>query len=64
VGTAGKILHFDGQYWWTFSSPTDLSLRAIWGSDGSHVWAVGSHNIILGFDGNEWSLFPILWTTY
>ena len=35
-------------------TPTDYSLRAIWGLHYRHVIAVGDHGTILFFDGNQW----------
>jgi Leucine-rich repeat (LRR) protein len=35
-------------------SPTDKSLRAIWGLNYRHVIAVGDSGTILFFDGNQW----------
>jgi len=35
-------------------TPTDRSLRAIWGLNYRHVIAVGDNGAILFFDGNQW----------
>jgi hypothetical protein len=36
--------------------PTTESLRAVWGSSSSDVWAVGSNGAIVHFDGATWRL--------
>ncbi|MFO0577293.1 MAG: hypothetical protein U1A78_25080 [Polyangia bacterium] len=57
----GTILRYDGERWTVVDlvrqfgfpdSPT--SLNAIWGSDASHVWAVGEGGAILRWDGSRW----------
>jgi len=35
-------------------TPTDRSLRAIWGLHYRHVFAVGDNGTLLFFDGNQW----------
>ncbi len=32
-------------------------LVAVWGSDSSHLWAVGEHSTSLRGDGREWTFF-------
>ena len=36
------------------TTPTEKSLRGIWGLNHQHVYAVGDAGIILKFDGSEW----------
>ncbi|KPA16603.1 protein containing Fibronectin, type III [Candidatus Magnetomorum sp. HK-1] len=36
------------------TTPTDKSLRGVWGLNHQHVFAVGDGGIILKFDGSQW----------
>ena len=54
----GLVLHFDGAAWSESAEVRNLStapLKALWGSSGSDVYAVGDAGTILHFDGATWS---------
>lgn len=57
VGDKGAIVHWDGASWTLAESPTSASLRAVWGTDASHVWA-GGDGVFLMFDGTAWKVIP------
>ncbi len=44
--------------WNVQSSGTTQHLYAIWGSDASHVWAVGAHGAVDTWNGSFWRLQP------
>lgn len=61
--TSGVIWHFDGTSW----SAQDLSgvnpdgvpvLFKVWGRSDNEVYAVGSNNTVLRFDGTSWTRIP------
>jgi photosystem II stability/assembly factor-like uncharacterized protein len=39
-------------------SPSGTTLRAVWGSGDSNVYAVGDNGLILRFDGSKWNTVP------
>ena len=58
-GVASVILHFDGGAWQPQYRQDDLSLRGVWGSSATDVYAVGFHFIGLGaallhYNGVAW----------
>ncbi|MFD0894047.1 choice-of-anchor D domain-containing protein [Luteolibacter ambystomatis] len=68
VGTdGGAIRHtIDGGLTWS-DQPTGLSgsttiFYAIWGTDASNVWAVGSGSTILRYNGTSWALQGLSFT--
>lgn len=43
--------------WCTYPSPmAEVTLRGVWGSGPSNVWAVGDRGLILHWDGINWSV--------
>ena len=54
------ILRFDGTGWSAMATATVVpgkgKLRAVWGSSGADVFAVGDDGVILHYDGNNWDL--------
>ncbi|MBN1205570.1 MAG: hypothetical protein JXB05_11680 [Myxococcaceae bacterium] len=65
VGAGGTILHWDGEEWTPFSSPTDRDLRAISGSGPDNIFAVGGREgdplpTIVQWDGTVWK--PARWS--
>mgnify|MGYP000926056622 CR=1 FL=1 len=54
------LLHFDGTTWTSPANDVAGSggMRAIWGSDASHAWAVGDMLQIVKWDGSTWSTDP------
>jgi hypothetical protein len=60
VGAYGTILHFDGTSWKMQPATSDYDPRAVWGSSGSDVYAVGTNygmgGMILHFDGTSWTM--------
>ena len=58
--TDGFVLHFDGCGWSKSPLPSaEPGLNAIWGADGSNLWAVGQHGIAVNWDGKYWSNAPV-----
>jgi len=53
VGTAGTILHFDGNVWSRANAPTSDLLRSVW-SSADEVWVVGDKTLN-HFDRSSWS---------
>jgi hypothetical protein len=58
------ITHFDGQQWITYhappATPSDIygfvnQVRAMWGSDPQHLWAVGDSGIVYFWNGSVWT---------
>jgi hypothetical protein len=52
-----KILHYDGNGWDILTTPLEertTILAGIWGTSPYNVYAVGSFNAILHWDGYEW----------
>lgn len=39
----------------TQTSPVTTTLRAIWGADAQHIFAVGDNAVILHYDGTSWA---------
>jgi hypothetical protein len=58
VGSAGRILQFNGSAWTSMTSPTSLSLSRVWGSGVNDVYAVGD-NVMVHFDGKTWQNVPL-----
>lgn len=56
VGTAGTILHHDGNAWSEVASKTSQTLRAVWGTGPSNVWAVGDNGTSVVYNGTSWLL--------
>ncbi|MCP4104740.1 MAG: hypothetical protein GY749_04260 [Desulfobacteraceae bacterium] len=57
AGSAGTILHFNGNEWTEMSASTLYYLRSIWGTSENNVFAVGEQGTILHYDGNENSIW-------
>lgn len=55
VGTAGTILHWDGDDWFPISSPTGNDLYDVHGLAPDNVVASGQ-DVILRWDGMSWSI--------
>jgi len=55
VGTAGTILHYDGDAWADMTSGASVDLHGVWGTASDNVFAVGDGGTILRYDGAEWS---------
>ena len=49
VGSAGTILHYDGNVWTTMTSGTTGIIGSVWGSSPSDVFAVGNNGLILHY---------------
>jgi hypothetical protein len=67
AGRDGFIWHFDGERWAEVALPDDLpvqqdgtlpALFKVWGRAADDVWAVGSHGLMLHYDGATWSIVP------
>jgi len=62
-GFSMAIMHYDGTTWEYVADALDPyqilpPLHAVWGSDATHVWAVGDQGIIVFWDGALWT--PVL----
>ena len=55
----GGVLHYSGDSWvWEETAEVDMVntvLIDVWGSSANSVYAVGSNNVILHYDGSKWS---------
>jgi hypothetical protein len=58
------ITHFDGQQWKTYHAPPPTpfdpigyinDVRAMWGSDPQHLWAVGDSGLVYFWNGSVWT---------
>lgn len=59
TGTPLSIEHYDGSSWNDVSDTLDPQgslppLNALWGSDATHVWAVGENGTIVFWNGTLW----------
>jgi hypothetical protein len=54
VGTAGKVLHYDGTEWKSQALPENVTLTSVWGTSETDVWAVGYAGKVFHYDGMEW----------
>jgi len=54
VGDNGVLAGWNGTTWLREPSPTQLTLRGIWGADG-HYFAVGDRGTFLELKGGEWT---------
>jgi len=58
-GVQYTILRFNGAGWSAMTTPTVVpgmgKLRAVWGTAGSDVFAVGDDGVILHYNGSNWS---------
>lgn len=54
VGANGRVLRYDGTQW-SSSQITTRSLRAVWGSSATDVWAAGDGGSLWHFNGTTWS---------
>ena len=52
----GQLDHFDGGSWRMSASPPGHNYRAIWGSSGTDLWAVGDGGLISHGDGATWTV--------
>ena len=60
VGSAGTLLHFDGQAWTRHDVDDEILFHGVWASGPDEVWVVGARNnhregVVLRWDGNAWS---------
>lgn len=53
VGEYGTILKYNGRGWRMMPTPTHATLRSVWGSSATNVYAVASY-VLLHFDGTGW----------
>jgi hypothetical protein len=55
----GGVVHYNGDSWvWEVTHEVDMVntiLYDVWGSSANSVYAVGSNNVILHYDGSNWS---------
>lgn len=61
TGLPFAILHYDGSAWSDGAGMLDTQaalppLNAVWGSDATHVWAVGENGTIVFWNGQFWKL--------
>lgn len=55
----GKILRFNGASAVpVYNTPGGSTLWAVWGTDATHVWAVGDAGVIVAWDGSTWAMQP------
>lgn len=54
-GVGFRMARWNGSTWTFTNSPTSQTLRAIWGSSSSQVFAAGDGGVIVRFDGTSWS---------
>lgn len=59
TGLPLAIEHYDGQAWSDGAGSLDPQgalppLNAVWGSDATHVWAVGDNGTIVFWNGQLW----------
>lgn len=54
VGAYGAV-HYDGESWSSVETGTDATLRSVWGSSSTDVFAVGDDGTIVHNDGSGWS---------
>ena len=53
-------LDYTGDVWmydsgsWARQKSSNLDMMAIWGSDATHIWAVGTIGRISRYDGTRW----------
>lgn len=52
------IVHYDGATWTIMHQGAPASLRHVWGTSDSNIFAVGDHGKILQYDGQQWSAMP------
>jgi len=55
VGTAGRVVHFDGSSYSPLSSGTTNTLFDVWGSSSTNVYMVGALGTVLRYDGSSFS---------
>jgi hypothetical protein len=61
VGENGTILKYDGSIWSKMGSPTNCSLKGVWGANESSVFAVGEFDSVnnkytlLKYNGSQWA---------
>ncbi|HEU4559640.1 MAG TPA: hypothetical protein VFS20_17440, partial [Longimicrobium sp.] len=56
--TSGAVLHYDGNYWRAMDAGgcgCESELFAVWGSDGTNVWAVGGFGSVAHWTGGQWN---------
>ena len=58
AGTNGAVLHYDGSTWAEMETGTTESLRDVWGSSKSDIFAVGGRTS-LHYNGTSWSPITI-----
>ncbi len=55
MGSSGLIYRFNGTSWSEQPSGGSGTLRSVWGSSSSSVFAVGESGTILRYNGTSWS---------
>ena len=50
------MVHFTGASFETVPTASTTSIRGLWGSGASDVWAIGDSNTIQHWDGTVWSV--------
>jgi hypothetical protein len=62
VGTAGRILHWDGGTWASSGiGASYFDLYSVWGTAANDVWAAGfasSSAVLLHWNGSAWTQTP------
>ena len=54
VGEKGRLLHWDGMFWFDYLPKTRRDLHGVHGVAGDDVYAVGDAGVILRWDGALW----------
>lgn len=58
VGSKGLILHYDGQDWRPFESPTTGNLLDIYMAGRNEGWIVGAEGLLLHYSEKAWQVIP------
>lgn len=56
VGSFGRTMHWDGQYWRSIILPADEFFTSIFMIDADDGWIVGTKGTIIHWNGETWSI--------
>ena len=58
-GVRGYVSRFDGDTWSLMQLPIETELHGLWGADTDDVYAVGTSDVIMHYDGNQDGLWTV-----
>jgi photosystem II stability/assembly factor-like uncharacterized protein len=54
AGSDGKVLFYDGSFWYAVLTTDQMAVNALWGASDADVFAAGKYGVVYHYDGRAW----------